>query len=551
VYTGYCPGPVAYYRVKTEIMKMTAPMPINEKERLNALKRYDILDSDPEQFFDDLVELASFICDAPISLITFIDEDRQWYKSKKGIEGSGSARDVAFCAHAIMQNELFIVPDALFDKRFVNNPYVTADPEIRFYAGAPLITSDGYALGTLCVLDRQPRELTAEQARAIKSLSRQVVAQLELRRAVKQLSLAQTELSQSKERFQRLANNLPDAIFHYRLQPPGFGFVSSAVTAITGYSAQAFYDNSNLLIEIIHPDERKRLAALLDHPTKVNEPYQAELFRLLRADGHMVWLELRTIPVYDQAGRMDAVEGIARDVTHRKQMEEEREQMIADLDAFAQTVAHDLKGPLSVILGYGELLTPERVSALEQDEIVEFATVISEYATKMNNIIQELFLLSSVRSDEVTSRPFAMGPVVEAALERLAYMIEDKEATITKPDTWPDVVGYEGWVEAVWVNYMSNALKYGGTPPVIELGADEQGEMVRFWVRDEGPGISPAEQRRLFVPFTRLDQVKHVEGHGLGLSIVQRIVEKLGGQVGVESQLGEGSLFYFTLPRQI
>jgi PAS domain S-box-containing protein len=529
---------------------MTAPTPANEKERLLALRRYDILDSDPDQFFDDLVELASFICDAPISLITFIDEDRQWYKSRKGMNGRGSPRDIAFCAHAIMQHDLFVVPDTLRDERFVNNPFVTADPGIRFYAGAPLVTSDGYALGTLCVIDRQPRELTAEQTKALVALSRQVVAQLELRRAVKQLSKAQTELTKSRERFRRLADNLPDAIFHYWLNPPRFGFVSSAVTTITGYPAQAFYDNPDLLVEIVNPEDRERLTGLLDHLAEAEDHDQAELFRLQQADQRLIWMELRTIPVYDDAGRMVAVEGIARDVTQRKQMEEEREQMIADLDSFAHTVAHDLKGPLSVILSYGELLSPERIPDLDQETIVECATVINEYAAKMNNIIQELFLLSSVRSDEVTIRPFAMGPVVTAALDRLAYMINEKEATITTPDTWPNAVGYEGWVEAVWVNYLSNALKYGGSPPSIELGANEQEKKVRFWVRDEGPGISQAAQRRLFVPFTRLEQVKYIEGHGLGLSIVKRIVEKLGGQVGVESKPGEGSLFYFTLPKE-
>jgi PAS domain S-box-containing protein len=530
---------------------MTVPIPANEQERLAALRQYDILDTAPDQFFDDLVELASFICDVPISLITLIDEDRQWFKSKKGMNGNGSARDVAFCAHAIMQNDLFIVPDALKDKRFVNNPFVTADPGIRFYAGAPLVTSDGYALGTLCVIDRRPRELTAEQTSALAALSRQVVAQLELRRSVKQLSIAQAELAQSQKRFRRLANNLPDAIFHYWLEPsPAFAFVSSAVTTITGYPPQAFYDDPHLLANLVHPGERQRLTGLLHHLADADDPYQTNLFRLRRADEQIIWIELRTIPVYDADGQIIAVEGIARDVTRRKQMEEEREQMIADLDSFAHTVAHDLKEPLSVITSYSELLSPERVSRLDQEAIVESAVVINEYAAKMNNIIQELFLLSSVRSDEVTIRPFAMKPVVEAALERLAYMIEDKKAAITKPDTWPEVVGYEGWVEAVWVNYLSNALKYGGSPPIIDLGADEQAEQVRFWVRDKGPGISWAAQRRLFVPFTRLEQVKYVEGHGLGLSIVQRIVEKLGGTVGVESAPGEGSLFYFTLPKK-
>ena len=529
---------------------MTTPIPVNEVERLVALNRYDILETDPDQFFDDLVELASFICNVPISLISFIDEDRQWFKSKKGLNGSGSPREFAFCAHAIMQDDLLIVPDATQDARFASNPYVTQDPNIRFYAGAPLMTPDGYALGTICVLDRQPRELTAAQTSALAALSRQVVAQLELRRTVKELSKAQAQLAQSEARFRRLADNLPDAIFHYRLKPPqAYEFVGSAVSAITGYLPEAFYQNHNLLTDITHPDDRAGLLKLLDHLSEVAEPYQTVEFRLQHASGQLVWVEMRTIPVYDERGQMIAVEGITRDITRRKQMEEEREKMIDDLDAFAHTVAHDLKGPLTVILGYGELLAPERIAKLDTEIIEEAAIAINEYAKNMGNIIQELFLLSSVRSDDVTTTAIAMKPVVAAALERLAYMIEDKEASISLSDSWPVALGYTHWVEAVWVNYISNALKYGGSAPIIELGADEQNGMVRFWVRDQGPGIAPVEQRRLFVPFTRLRQVKHVEGHGLGLSIVQRIVTKLGGQVGLESAPGKGSLFYFTLPK--
>ena len=529
---------------------MTIPIPPNEQERLAALRRYDILDTAPDQFFDDLAELASFICDVPISLISFIDKERQWFKSNKGLNGGDSPREIAFCAYTITQDTLFIIPDTRHDVRFANNPFVTADPGIRFYAGAPLITSDGYALGTICVLDQQPRTLTEEQTNALTALSRQVVAQLELRRTVRQLSEAQSELSRSEARFRRLADNLPDAIFHYRLLPPqGYQFVGSAITAITGYPPQAFYDNPHHLSDIAHPDDRPILINLLDHLSEAEEPYQAVVLRLQQATGQMVWVEMRTIPVYDKNGRMVAVEGITRDITRRKQMEQEREAMIADLDAFAHTVAHDLREPLTVILGYGDLLSPARIPKLEEEVIVEGLLSINEYAVKMSNIIKELFLLSSVRNDDVTTEPINMGPVVAAAIARLAYAIEEKQARITQPDTWPQVLGYEGWIEAVWVNYLSNGLKYGGDPPIIELGFDEQGEMVRFWVRDEGPGIGLAAQRRLFVPFTRLKQVKHVEGQGLGLSIVQRIVEKLGGSVGVESRPGQGSLFYFTLLR--
>jgi len=165
--------------------------PREEAARMEDLRSYAVLDTPPEAGFDDMTMLAAYICQAPIALVTLVDDDRQWFKSRVGLDLTETPRDVAFCAHAILQPDLFIVHDAMNDRRFADNPLVTGHPHIRFYAGAPLVNADGHALGTLCAIDRVPRTLSAEQETALAALSRQVMTLLDLRRTSAQLSLVQ------------------------------------------------------------------------------------------------------------------------------------------------------------------------------------------------------------------------------------------------------------------------------------------------------------------------------------------------------------------------
>ena len=198
-------------------------MDLSEKARLQALRKYKILDTEPEKAFDDLTILASHICETPVALITLIDSDRQWFKSKVGVSVGETPREISFCAIAIRQENLFIVPDATKDPRFSSNPFVVSDPKIRFYAGAPFTSSDGHPLGTLCVVDIVPRQLTPSQENALLALSRQVQAQFELRKNLIELHTALderdraeaerdrtiVELRHSLEHVQRLSGLLP------------------------------------------------------------------------------------------------------------------------------------------------------------------------------------------------------------------------------------------------------------------------------------------------------------------------------------------------------
>jgi signal transduction histidine kinase len=216
------------------------------------------------------------------------------------------------------------------------------------------------------------------------------------------------------------------------------------------------------------------------------------------------------------------------------------------LEAYAHMVAHDLKDPLTVMVVTSDLII--KIPDLSRAELKEHLLQIGATALEMNRIINNLLLFAEVSQAEAPVGPVNMASVVANVQNRLSYMIKEKRAQIILPESWPGCMGYGPWLEEVWANYLSNAIKYGGRPPRVELGASTQPDgMLRFWMRDNGPGISPEALPRLFTPFNQIDSIRN-PGHGLGLSMVLHIVEKLGGQAGVESEFGQGSLFYFDLP---
>jgi GAF domain-containing protein len=191
---------------------MSYPVPENEAERLRTLRSYKILDTKPDERFDELTRLAALICGVPISLISLIDADRQWFKSRFGLDVQETPRAQAFCTHAIMQPEMFVVPDASQDERFAHNPLVTGDLHIRFYAGAPLAARDGHVLGTLCVIDREPHTLTPAQMEALKIVGRLVIANVELRSDLQELKDALTARDAAEGPSGESAGNLDEII---------------------------------------------------------------------------------------------------------------------------------------------------------------------------------------------------------------------------------------------------------------------------------------------------------------------------------------------------
>lgn len=299
--------------------------------------------------------------------------------------------------------------------------------------------------------------------------------------------------------------------------------------------------------QVLGQDGDALLAGWLDLAALQSAEEQGQEIAIER-DGVRSVFEARRIALHARTGRSIGSLVVLHDISARKRAETERERLIGELDAYARTVAHDLKGPLAVLVP-SSLTLRDEYETMPPAEIAEFATMIAETSLVMNAIVDALLLLAQLeRAKEVERGPVNLASVVARTLKRLDLEIREAQAQVSLPDEWPMVVGYGPWLEEAFANYVSNAIKYGGEPPVIALGAERQPNgAVRCWVRDNGRGLSAKQQGQLFTEFTRLHGAR-ASGHGLGLAIVSRIIERLGGQVGVISADGEGSEFYFILP---
>ena len=294
---------------------MNPVRPADEALRLQTLRQYDSLDTLPERALDDLTALAAHVCEAPIALITLVDEQRQWFKSKIGLSACETPRNISFCGHAILQPEVFVVPDAAKDERFADNPMVTGEPGIRFYGAMPLMTPEGHAIGTLCVIDRVPRQLNPWQLEALRVLSRQVMAQLELRRQTRNLIENERVLS-------TLISNLPGVAYRCLNDADWtMTFISEGCQAVTGYERDELENNRVIsYASLIHPDDRdwlwKKCQASLEARTPCNNEY-----RIIAKTGETRWVWERAMGVYAADGTLLSIEGFVQDIAGRKQAE--------------------------------------------------------------------------------------------------------------------------------------------------------------------------------------------------------------------------------------
>jgi PAS domain S-box-containing protein len=641
---------------------MIADLPLNEVVRIKALHDLAILDTPREQSFDDVAQLAMQLCDVPIAVVSLVDINRQWFKSCLGLDATETPRDVAFCAHAILApSDVLVVEDALLDDRFVDNGLVTGPPYIRFYAGAPLVTDEGIALGTLCVIDYKPRTLGLSQINSLKALARQVIQLLRLR-------AAHDRIQENQHLLSSLLSNFPGAAYRRENNSKWkMHYLSDAVEQLTGYSAQDFLKTGKRsFIDIMRPEDVALMNEVCELAIKNKTSFSLE-YPIKRADGGWRYVHEMGRGVFDKQGDLDFIDGFIWDIQERINSENERLAMTNKLSQLFEMapigILHIVDGLISdanpevtKIMGYsaaeikgknvleltpeedwgvsnnatdhvktlgrfgpiekryrhksGELISVEISGSLinAQDGTVKswwtlvkdireqkrtermknefISTVSHELRTPLTSITGALGLIASNVLGELPERAKTMLDVAYKNSQRLTFLINDLldmekllagkmffdmnikpiaplvEQVIVENKSYADkylvtfsltdsapnaVINVDAFrLQQVLNNFLSNAAKYSPSQGVVDITITADNDWVRISVRDYGPGIPEEFKARMFQKFAQADSSdsRQKGGTGLGLAISKELVERMGGKIGFDCEVGQGTCFY-------
>jgi PAS domain S-box-containing protein len=544
-----------------------APKPAwNEQDRLKALESYDILDTPKEEDFEGFVKMAAQACNVPVSLISLVSSDRQWFKAEVGTGLSETPLGSSICSHAILQKDFFVVEDTTKDSRTCDNPLVSGNPNFRFYAGAVLETAEGLPLGTVCVLDYKPRTLSPQEQNSLKVLAKLVMTQLELRRSLSQLRRELTARKESEERFRAMSDNIAPLAWMAKADGMIFWFnrrwyeyTGGTLETMQGNGWEKSHDPEHL------PHVVQTWRQAITHGT----PWK-DTFPLRGVDGKYRWFLSRAYPIRDEGGAISLWFGTNTDITELRDAQnalkeantllgdkaallesivQERTQSLSDtieeLRAYSYSISHDLRAPLRAMIGYSDILTEDYSPQLDQSG-QEYLARIRNAGNRMDRLIQDVLVYSRLSGEDVVLESVDADALIREIIHSYPNLAPDVTDIVIK-SRLPVVKATESLLTQCFSNLLENGSKFvaPGVKPRMEVWGEAKDGRVRLFFKDNGIGISEQHQESIFNIFQRVG--RDTDGTGIGLAIVRKAVEKMGGTMGVESKLGKGSLFWFDL----
>ncbi|MBE2248016.1 MAG: response regulator [Myxococcus sp.] len=534
---------------------MLAPQPPeNEARRLAALSALEVLDTPAERAFDQLTTLAASVLGVPIALVSLVDDSRQWFKSRYGLEAPETSREVSFCGHVVETSAMLVVPDAHADARFSDNPLVTGEPRVRFYAGAPLRTSQDFVLGTLCVIDHQPRTPTPEQLEQLRLIADQVVDQLEARR---QRLVAERDRRRMRVIFEVMAEGIV-------VQEPGGAIIAAndAAARVLGVSMDALLGRTSA---------DPRWQATRDdgspwpgdtHPAMqvlhTGRAVENALMGVASPGSDRRWININSRPVFEGAQVTQAVTTFT-DVTGLVQLRERerqvsRQEHLVTIGTLAAGVGHEINNPLAFILSNLDYCMEELTSigggspTGRVRELMGVLQEVREGADRIRRIVRSLRAFA--REDTVTG-PIELNHVIQSSINVAQHELKRCARVSVAIHETPLALGDESRVGQILVNLLVNAAQAFTAPApernLITVTTSATGDLVRVTVSDNGPGIRGGDEQRIFDPFfTTKDPGK---GTGLGLSISRSLANGMGGQLHLLNDGAPGATFALELPR--
>lgn len=512
-----------------ETPQLSAPPPADEARRLQVLIDLDLLDSPPDERFDRITRLAARLFDVPTALVSLVDAERQWFKSRVGMALEQTPRSSSFCAHAIRQDGVMVVTDACLDERFADNPLVRGDDPVRFYAGSPIEVGDGVRIGTLCIIDRVPREFGHDERTLLRDLAGIVaneVAALELK------AVAERE-RRGAETVRALLDHLPDGVLLF----DAAGMIQSCNPA-----AERMFGAP---CQVLAGQPSSALIGMQPKPVVRHEGSGR------RADGSTFAAEV-SIAEMPLGGQVHLVATVRDIAWHRAEQERVRAANRRRHDYF-RTASHELRTPMASILGFSELLLKREFDAATGRELID---IIHRQANRLIGLVNQMLDLARIDSggsDQLRPAPLDLAQLLDEVKTAIGDPAQAARIVLQPAPALPQVMADPLRVQQALANIVANALAYSAPGSAVEIGLTElardgqPGVAVR--VTDRGVGMTPEQQRQVFDAFWRAGALPDVPGNGLGMTIVREIVAVHCGQVEIASNPGDGTSVTLWLPR--